>query len=471
MSDISQPYNGETASAKRTSRSYPTYVFWIMFAISFLNYLDRYVLTGAANTIAHELGFGIDGIGYVASAFLVVYTLVTIPMGIMADRTKRKNVVAICVTFWSLATALTALSFNFLSLFAFRMLLGVGEAGYFPAGTAIMSDYFSRAKRSRIMSWWSVAQLVGILIGFVLGGELSGNWRLAFLFTGIPGLILAFLAWKLREPRRNQGDEEEATSEAVAAGREVSAAPAELISPAPVNPLSQMGNLLRIKTLVVLIVMQIFAYFVLSVATTFLPTYLQQKDLYGLSSGNAGLFAGGVIVLAGLIGTVFGGYLADWLNSRHEGSRVLVCGIGFLISAPTFALSVIVHSFGLFALFFIITTILITFYTGPSTAATQDVAPAALRASAVAVSLLIAHLLGDAFSPTIVGVLARVFDPTGGTHFALNSAGHDLALAMLITCTPALVIAGLVGIFGARWMKADVEAAQEADRVARQAAA
>jgi hypothetical protein len=128
------------------------------------------------------------------------------------------------------------------------------------------------------------------------------------------------------------------------------------------------------------------------------------------------------------------------------------------------------HSFGLFAALFVITTILITFYTGPSTAATQDVAPAALRASAVAVSLLIAHLLGDAFSPTLVGVLARVFDPTGGTHFALNMAGHDLSFAMLITCTPALAIAGLVGIFGARWMKADVIAAQEADRLAKQTA-
>ena len=475
MSDFPQPYNGETAPAKRTSRSYPTYVFWIMFAISFLNYLDRYVLTGAANTIAHELGFGVDGIGYVASAFLVVYTLVTIPLGIIADRTKRKNVVAVCVTFWSLATALTALSFNFLSLFFFRMLLGVGEAGYFPAGTAIMGDYFTRAKRSRIMSWWSIAQLIGILLGYVLGGELAGlyagSWRLAFLFTGIPGLILAFLAWKLREPRRNQADEEEGAAEAYATGNEAIEAPIRFESPAPANPLAQMRNLLRIKTLVVLITMQIFAYFVLSVATTFLPTYLQQKDLFGLSSGFAGLFSGGVIVLAGLIGTIFGGYLADWLNKRHAGSRVLVCGIGFLISAPTFALSVMANDFRLFALFFIITTILVTFYTGPSTAATQDVAPAALRASAVAVSLLIAHLLGDAFSPTLVGVLARVFDPTGGQHFAHNLAGHDLATAMLITCTPALVIAGLIGLFGARWMKADVAAAQEADRAAKQAVA
>lgn len=474
MSDLSPSYNAEAATTRRTKRSYPMFVFWIMFAISFLNYLDRYILTGAANTMAHELGFGVDGIGYVASAFLIVYTLVTIPLGILADRTKRKNVVAMCVTFWSVATALTALSFNFISLFLFRMLLGVGEAGYFPAGTALMSDYFARAKRSRVMSWWSIAQLVGILLGFVLGGELAGlypgSWRLAFLFTGIPGLILAFLAWKLREPRRNQADDEAAEAVSLDAGEEERIeAPAEFNPPAPANPLLQMRDLLRIKTLVVLIVMQIFAYFVLSVATTFLPTYLQQKDLFGLSSGFAGLFSGGVIVLAGLVGTIFGGYLADWLNSRHAGSRVLVCGIGFLVSAPAFALAVLAQSFGMFALFFVIATMLVTLYTGPSTAATQDVAPAALRASAVAVSLLIAHLLGDAFSPTLVGVLARVFDPTGGQHFALDMAGHDLARAMLVTCPPALAIAGLVGIFGARWMKGDVAAAQEADRLARKA--
>jgi hypothetical protein len=90
-----------------------------------------------------------------------------------------------------------------------------------------------------------------------------------------------------------------------------------------------------------------------------------------------------------------------------------------------------------------------------------------LRASAVAISLFIAHALGDAFSPTLVGVLARLFDPTGGTHFAHNLAGHDLSLALMVTCTPALVIAGLVGIIGARWMKGDLVAAAEADRLVR----
>ncbi len=467
MSDLSQAANPDIGVKQKATRGYAMYVFWVMFSISFLNYLDRNVLSGAANVVARELGFGFDGIGVIASSFLVVYTISTIPLGIWADRTKRKNVVAISVAIWSLATAFTAFANSFLTLFLSRMVLGVGEAGYFPAGTALMSDYFSRSRRSRIMSWWSVGQLVGILVGFVIGGVLAGmgKWRLAFIFTGVPGLLLAFLAWRLREPRRNEADEEEVALYPYTLG-EV----AEIEEPHPTihvssNVFSQFGMLLRIKTLVVLIVMQIFAFFVLGVNVVFLPTYLQQLDVFGLSSGQAGIFSGAVIVLAGLVGTVLGGYMADWLNRRHQGARVLVCGIGFVLSAPAFAVAVTTHNFLIFSVFFIITTILLTLYTGPSTAATQDVVPAILRASAIAVSLFFAHLLGDAFAPTLVGFLASAFDPTHGQHFAQNIGGQDLARALLVTCTPALLIAGIVGIVGSRWMQADVAAAQEVDKM------
>lgn len=471
MSDLSSSSNTQLDPAKRTTKTYATYVFWVMFSISFLNYLDRYVLTGAANTVAHELNFGVDGIGYLASAFLIVYTLGTVPLGIWADRTKRKNVVAVCVAIWSVTTALTALATNFITLFLSRMLLGIGEAGYFPAGTALMSDYFNREKRSRIMSLWSTAQLIGILFGFVIGGEVAGlyvgSWRLAFIFTGIPGLLLAFWAWKLREPRRNEADEEAVALDPHSLGNVAEVEEPPHTIPVSPNVLSQFGLLLRIKTLLVLIVMQIFAFFVLGVNGVFLPTFLQQQDLYGLKPGPAGLFSGAVVVFAGTAGTVIGGYMADWLNRHHPGARVLVCGIGFLLGAPTFALVVTTSNFVVFSISIIITTLLLLLYTGPSTAATQDVVPSALRASAVAVSLLITHLLGDAFAPSLVGILARTFDPTGGQHFAHNLAGHDLAHALLITCVPALVIAGLVGIFGARWMKSDIAAAERADQLAK----
>src|SRR5579864_8702865 len=100
MSDLSSYTNPDLGISKKATKNYAAYVFWVMFSISFLNYLDRNVLSGAANIIAHELGFGVDGIGYIASAFLIVYSLATVPLGMWADRAKRKDVVAICVAIW-----------------------------------------------------------------------------------------------------------------------------------------------------------------------------------------------------------------------------------------------------------------------------------------------------------------------------------------------------------------------------------
>ncbi len=245
-------------------------------------------------------------------------------------------------------------------------------------------------------------------------------------------------------------------------------APAQaLVIPSDIR--SQFRTLLRIKTLVVLIGIQVFANFVLlGVVSTFMPTYLQQKDVFGLSSGAVGLSFGALTVGAGVIGTLLGGSLAEALNRRHSGARVLVCGIGFLLSAPTFAVAVLTHNLIVCISFFFLTVLLWMFYQGPSTAATQDVVPAVLRATAVALSVLIAHLLGDAFAPSLVGTLAMAFDPTHGLHFQQGLAGQELRLAMLITCTPALLIAGLLGIVGARWMKSDVAAAEAADRLAEE---
>jgi len=328
------------------------------------------------------------------------------------------------------------------------------------------------------MSWWSTGQYVGLMIGFVVGGIVtsnafpSGAWRLAFLIVGIPGLIVAFVTWRLREPRRNQADEEmaELDSQSLTNEADNEAEVKEPSQAVPRNILSEFGSLLRIKTLVVLIVMQIFAYFVLGVNIVFLPIYLQQKDTLNLDSSLAGIFSGGVIVVAGIAGVVMGGYLADALNRHHPGARVLVCGFGFLLGAPAFVLALSFHDLKVFSIFFFLTVVLLSIYNGPSTAATQDVVPSFLRASAVAVTLLFAHLLGDAFAPSLVGFLATNFDPTHGQHFAHNVAGQDLTIALLITCTPALIIAGLVGIFGAHWMKDDIVAAELADKKVKEKA-
>src|SRR6266849_1660544 len=265
MSEVAPSSNAGQEVSNRSLGRYAAYVFWIMFSINLLNYLDRYVFAGASNIVGKELGLGIDQIGFLATAFIFVYAIGTLPLGVWADRSSRKNIVALCVAIWSLATAFTALANSFVTLFISRMVLGIGEAGYYPAGTAMLSDYFSRSKRAQVMSRWTAGSLIGLMIGFIAGGVIAGlgfgKWRLAFLFTGIPGLLLAFLAYRLREPPRNQADEEAIELDPHSAVNEVEAIDTPPAVVVPKDVFSQVGTLLRNRTLVVLIVMQIFGFF------------------------------------------------------------------------------------------------------------------------------------------------------------------------------------------------------------------
>jgi Sugar phosphate permease len=445
--------------AIRSGSSTPKTIFLLLCIISFLNYMDRNVLTGAVNTIAHELHFSLDGVGYLSSAFLIVYTLGTLPLSLWADRAQRKDVVALSVAVWSVATALTALASNFVTLFCARMLLGIGEAGYFPAGTALLSDCYNRGQRSQVMGRWSAAQYLGILGGFGIGGALAGlftgSWRIAFLLTGIPGLLVAFFMWRVREPRRNQADEEAAAL----IGGTVPAGERQLQR---IPFWSLCKQLLQIKSLIVLTVMQIFAFFVFSVCVAFLPTYLQQRDTLHMSSGMAGIYSGAVVVLGGLIGTLSSGYLSDFIERYHSGARVLTGGLALMLSAPLLGIALITYNIYLFTLLLLVVSGLLCAFNGPSTAASQDVVPYWLRSSSTGVMLMISHLLGDAVSPSLVGILATNFDPTHGAHFAAGLAGHELALAIIVTCVPAIFLAGLVGVIGARYMHQDVVNAEQA---------
>src|SRR5258708_14053282 len=105
------------------------------------------------------------------------------------------------------------------------------------------------------------------------------------------------------------------------------------------------------------------------------------------------MISGGVIVLAGMACAVWGGYVAYCLTRRHQGARVLVCGIGFLVGAPSFAVAVTTHRFTVFIIFFVLTAMLLTIYTGPTTVATQDVVPSILLTWEVAVPCLSPHYL------------------------------------------------------------------------------
>lgn len=470
MSELSSIERASAPVAAKRSARYPLYVFWVLFIISMLNSVDRYILTGAANVIGKELHLGIDQIGYLSSAFVLLFTFSVVPFGLMTDRIKRRDVIALAVGIWSLATSFTALANSFLTLFASRAVLGVGEAGYSPSGQALLSDYFRQKQRGRVMGWWAVSGQIGLLVGILLGGVIAGlyrgAWHLAFLVAGLPGLIMAFIAWRLREPRRNEADEDMEPLSSYTSSQEAEVAGETYLVEKPRTVMAQYRMLLRNKTLLALIVMQIFSLFVLGGTVTYLSIFMQQKDTFGLTSAQAAYFTGFVVVLAASGGVILGGYVADWWMRYYPGARVMVSGLGFLLTMPTYVAAVLiavyVHNLPLYTVFFVLSAIFLNLNAGPAAAATQEVVPTMLRGSAVAVSLFLSHILGDAFSAPIIGILARSLDPTG-LHFQNSVAGHDLMLSLIFLFPPALVIAGLAAMFGSRWVKGDMETAARVD--------
>ena len=471
---LSEGAGGQSSLAEVVKKNarYASYVFWVMFSINFFNYFDRYILPSALGPISTDLNLSAAATGLLPSAFLTVYAIFALPLGYWADRGIRKNVIALGVGIWSIATFLSGFAIGLVTLFLSRAVVGIGEAGYYPAGTSLLSDYYPSAKRAQMLSRWTAGSLIGLAVGFVAGGVIAGisqsSWRLAFFIAGVPGLIFTFLAYRLKEPRRGQAD-------GWVAG-DAGAEQAQAAEPEKVPLGRAFKELLSIRTVVVTILIQILGFWVLGAAANWLPIYLHLK--FGVTTGQAGIISGGVLVVAGIAGALLGGWVADLLTRRWASGRVIVGALGFLVSAPLIALALISPSIGLFLPFFVLTGMLLNVYSGPLSAVSQDVVRPELRAMSVAIVLLIGHLLGDATSSFQVGILINhlkglpLFDLSSqGGLDQLDPGGLLTSQAMLITMPALLLLSGLVGLIGSRFVRADLQAIESKKQERLQVAA
>jgi len=417
------------------ARGYARYVLLLMVGINLLNYLDRYVAAAVAPQIQDELHLSNSEVGLFGTAFLLVYAIAAIPFGYWGDRGVRKTVIGVGVTIWSLATLLTGFARNYVQLFLSRAVVGIGEASYYPAGTSLMSDYFPKEQRARVMSIWGAGSTIGIAIGYAGGGYIADKlgWRAAFFIAGVPGLIFAFLAFQMREPLRGAV---ERAGPALAKTAEAS--------------LRKFVDLLKIPTLRATIIAQTLLFFVLASNAFWLPTVLQRR--FEMSSTRAGLLAGGVIVVGGLIGTLAGGWLADRRALKNPSAHLEVGIAGFLAGAVLITIAILsplnIGPVPVFVPVFLVTVACLYLYSGPFTAVAQNVVSPGLRASAVTLLLFIAHVFGDSHSPFDVGFLSDRF-------------GGNLQLALLITSPTLLVLAAVAAAMGLRSVRRDTEKMEE----------
>jgi predicted MFS family arabinose efflux permease len=373
----------------------------ILAFINLFNYLDRYLVAALVERLKHsELALSDAQLGSLMSGFLIVFALVAPLFGALGDRYSRPRLIAFGVGCWSVATALSGLAGSFAALFAARGAVGVGEAAYVTVGPSLLSDYFPRDQRGRVMAIFFCAIPVGSALGYVVGGLMGAHfgWRTAFFVAGIPGLALALVCLGLTDPPRGSQD---ADSSAPGAGP-----PSD--NPADAGPAS--GSRATYRRLLhnrpyVLTVLGYAAYtFAMGGLAYWMPAFLERTR--GLPPKEATVSFGTIVIITGFIGTFAGGWLGDYCAKYSQRAYLWLSAIATLAAVPFTWVALTAASKNTYLVCMVIAQLLMFLSTGPINAAILNLVRPTQRASANALGVFCIHVLGDVPSPLLIGIVS-----------------------------------------------------------------
>jgi MFS family permease len=388
------------------------HVLFLFTGLNLLDYLDRYLVGALGTPIARELGLSGGEFGFLGTAFLLVYFLTSPVFGYLGDRYGRLGLMAAGAVLWSLATSLTFWVTSYAGLLLARGLVGVGEASFGTLAPAYLGDVLPLERRSRALGWFYLAIPLGFALAHLAAGLLvqKWGWRPVFLLAGLPGLALAGGLFLLPGP----------------------GAPApEALPPAPGRALRRLW---AIPTLRLVTLGYGMLTFTLGGLAHWLTRFLVEEKGLAQTEANYLLFA--AIAVAGTAGTVVGGCLGSGWQRRLPASPLWVSGLG-LVAAWPLALVVIVSAVAAFYLPCLMVAIFLLFlHPGVLTAVIVSVAPPALRAQAVALNIVIIHLIGDAPSSLLIGWVADHLNLTWGVGLTLVSL--LLAAVCILAAIPRL---------------------------------
>jgi MFS family permease len=327
--------------------------------------------------------------------------------GALGDRRSRTRWIAVGVFVWSLATAVSGLARNYWQLIVARGAVGIGEASYGTIAPALLADYFPLRARGRMFAVFYMAIPVGSALGYVLGGLMDHayGWRAAFFVAGVPGLALA--AWVLRLPDPPRGLQDQAADPTLGAQQvpgDIPAAGASSTRLSLRSTLAVYRDLSRRPPYVVAVLGYAAYTFALGGLAWWMPIFLEQ--VRGVSAGEATTGFGAIVVVTGFVGTFVGGWLGDyWLRFSRQ-AYLWLSGLVTLLAVPFVAVALVAHAPGTYYPALVAAELLLFMSTGPINSAIVNLVAAGERASAVALSVFTIHLLGDVFSPSIIGLMA-----------------------------------------------------------------
>jgi len=429
----------------------------VLSAVNFLNYIDRSVMSVVLEGVKDDFLLGDAEGGLVATVFIVVYMLFSPLGGLVGDRFNRKRMVAVGVGLWSVATVTSGLAQDYEQLLVSRALVGIGEAGYAAVAPAMIADLYRRERRGRMLAYFYLAIPLGYAFGYLLGGIVAGNheaflaiiglggvetegWRVALCVAGAPGLLFAAIALSMVEPRRGASEENYVQSSTLLRSRP------ELEKLSLKALVSSARRLFRSPAWRINTGGMTLMTFTLGGIAWWLPTFFQRA--HGMNVNEAGTYCGGVLVVAGLLGTFVGGHLGDRAFSKGPGGYFRVSGWGLVLGAPFVVATVLAQTSFLALLCVFVAEFFLFLNTGPLNAALVGCVPAYLRATAVAVNVLFIHALGDAVSPPLMGWISEVAGPLLVDADGVDGGAEGLALAIALTAVP-LALGGVWLIRGA----------------------
>ncbi|MCB9562576.1 MAG: MFS transporter [Kofleriaceae bacterium] len=390
----------------------------ILTFINLFNYLDRYVVAALVESLKKPDALALTDTqaGLLSTGFLVVYMAASPVFGALGDRGARPRLIAAGVFLWSLATALGGLAVGFVSLFAARALVGVGEAAYGTISPGIIADLYPRERRGRVMATFFMAIPVGSALGYVLGGlvDKAAGWRAAFLVAGAPGMVLALLCARLADPPRGQHDEPE-------------------VAPRPGGLVATYGRLLRNRPYVMTVLGYAAYTFAIGGMAFWMPAFLER--VRGVPKQEATTVFGGILVGTGFAGTFLGGWLGDRLLRRTPQAYLWLSGVATLLAVP---LAWLVFTSPEPAVYYgavVGAELLLFMSTGPiNSAILNEVAPTE-RATAVALGIFLMHILGDVPSPALIGAVSDA----SGLDRAVLMVPVAIAVGGAIWCLEAIL--------------------------------
>jgi MFS family permease len=391
------------------SRGYSNYVFILLFLLYMFDYIDRMVVTSMFTSIERDWGITHTQSGLLVSAVYWAIVILTFPVSILVDRWSRTKTIGVMAIMWSMATALCALTGNYVQLFMARLLIGVGEAGYAPGGSAMISGLYPLDKRAKMIGIWNASIPLGSAIGVLLGGIIAVRlgWKHAFGIVAIPGLIVAILFLFVKDYKTVDLSFVDSSSNRIKMEKK------DMIREFITRP-SVIFTYFGMAAVV----------FVTTSMLTWLPTYFEK--VRGLPQDKAGQMAS-IVMLMAIVGAPLGGILTDRWRRTKENARLLFPAVSTFLAAITLFIALVLLKGTVQYVVLLVFGVLVLMFISGAAAVTQDVIHPGLRASSYAIAVVVQNLLGASMAPIVLG---KIYDLTN-----IQTALDSLPFVLLIGTT------------------------------------